>query len=112
MTLTSKEVKNDSKRAGQFVAYTVLYHRPREYLHRYQEYITDCIRDHSNNTIMGGGGVGSTICHTNFFLSLETLFIMAFRIKRSCLKARLGFIWYFLICSFQVSKHITLKNRH
>jgi len=46
------------------------------------------------------------------FLPLETLFIMVFGSKKSGLKARLVFIRYFITCSFHISEHTSLINRH
>jgi len=46
------------------------------------------------------------------FLFLETQFIMVFGSKKSCMRARLGFIRYFLNCSFHISKHLSLKNNY
>jgi len=45
-------------------------------------------------------------------MPVETLFIMVFGSKNSCLTARLGFIRYFLTCLLHISKHISHKNSH
>jgi len=77
-----------------------------EYAHTYiiHTYLhTRVLRDLSNNT-WHFRGRGSTICHTNFFASWNTIYNVFFGSEKSFLKAILGFIRYSLTETFKKVK--------
>jgi len=67
---------------------------------------------HSNNTWHFFFGEGVNIVSQKLFLLLNHCFFYSFRINKSCLTltARLGFWRYFFTCSFNMSRHTSLKT--